>query len=573
MNETGVTGTESGNCNWYKVAAVCIIAAGCLAYANTLTNGFVWDDASSLLLHKHVQDPTKFFRLFAEDQHAFGRGQGNFYRPLVSVSFMLDFFFTRPNDWVPQAGIPNPNPALYHITNTLWHILAALGFLALLRRMGAPVGVWMTAPLLFVAHPLHTEAITYISGRADPMSAAFMFAAVCLALPGDDGKTGKGSLILGGLCFVGGLLSKESATILPVLMAITLAASFMMRKSAGETPGAARTFTPLGIAVALFVAYAVLRTTVLKFVVGQGASQASGFGQRVLEAGMAFAEYIRLLFVPTHLHMERTLDGMPAWTAALGWLLIAAIIAGAVLLWRARQHRAALGLVWFIVAWLPISGLFPLNAPMAEHWMYMPMAGFWWALAEVAVWAARNRSMQVAAGAAAYALLLLFLALSAQRNRDWKDNESIYRATLRENPKSLRVQYNLAVTYSDILKNPAGAKRHYQRVIELAELRQSAFGGTKMLGEEEIESHLSLGKLFFAERDYYSAAKHYALIAGIGDERFKPVAGSASLGLGEVLVAMGDMRRANEAFKRAVTLCPDLQAQVQRAYLKGLSST
>jgi hypothetical protein len=392
-------------------------------------------------------------------------------------------------------------------------------------------------------------------------------------LPRADGKAGGRHLILSGLLFIGGLLCKESATILPILMALTLGTAYAMKKSEGESPRAVKTFAPLGVAVALLLLYAALRTTVLKFVVGQGASQSSGFGQRFLEAGMAFAGYIRLLFVPTNLHMERTMDGVPAWTAALGWLLIVGIIAAAVLLWRARQQRAALGLAWFLVAWLPISGLFPLNAPMAEHWMYVPMAGFWWALAEVVVWAAKKRPVQIAAAATAYALLLLFLALSVQRNRDWRDNEAIYRATLRENPKSLRVQFNLAVTYGDILKNPAGAKRHYQRVIELAELRQSAFGGAKMLSEEEIESHLSLGKLFFADRAYFMAARHYALIAGISDDRFKEVAGNASLGLGEVLVAMGDMQRANEAFRRAITLCPPLKAQVQRAYLKGLSST
>jgi hypothetical protein len=45
------------------------------------------------------------------------------------------------------------------------------------------------------------------------------------------------------------------------------------------------------------------------------------------------------------------------------------------LAWRSGHKRITAGYCWFIAAWLPISGIFPLNAPLAEHWMYVPMAG------------------------------------------------------------------------------------------------------------------------------------------------------------------------------------------------------
>ena len=51
--------------------AALLVILGLTAYANTVTGGWVWDDASSVLLHKHVQDPSTFFQLFQEDQHAF----------------------------------------------------------------------------------------------------------------------------------------------------------------------------------------------------------------------------------------------------------------------------------------------------------------------------------------------------------------------------------------------------------------------------------------------------------------------------------------------------------------------
>src|SRR5512145_2849251 len=85
--------TDSGPSDaGFRRLILLLLALACIAaYANTLSGAWVWDDASSVLLHKHVQDPGRFFQLFREDQHAFGRGQGNFYRPLVSASFMLDY--------------------------------------------------------------------------------------------------------------------------------------------------------------------------------------------------------------------------------------------------------------------------------------------------------------------------------------------------------------------------------------------------------------------------------------------------------------------------------------------------
>ena len=79
-----------------------VLVAGVLAYGNSFLGEFVWDDASSILLHEHVRDPAKFGQLFREDQHPFGRGQGNFYRPLLASSFMVDCVVA--GVWFPVAG-------------------------------------------------------------------------------------------------------------------------------------------------------------------------------------------------------------------------------------------------------------------------------------------------------------------------------------------------------------------------------------------------------------------------------------------------------------------------------------
>ena len=90
---------------YYLLVSVAVCLLGTVAYVNTFDGEWVWDDASSVLLHQHVQDPSKLFQLFQEDQHAFGRGDGNFYRPLLSVTFMLDFLLS-------YDSAADANPAL-----------------------------------------------------------------------------------------------------------------------------------------------------------------------------------------------------------------------------------------------------------------------------------------------------------------------------------------------------------------------------------------------------------------------------------------------------------------------------
>jgi len=543
----------------FRLAAALLLGtAAFLAYANTFTGEFVWDDASSVLLHKHVQDPSKFFQLFREDQHAFGRGQGNFYRPLVSASFMLDYALSKP------AAGEELSPFLFHVTNAAWHAAAAILLFALLSRVGAPRFVQVAASAVYVVHPLHTEAVAYISGRADMMSAAFMYAGLYVSARDRAGWGGSTlAALLAGLCFVCALLSKEAAFIFPLLAGLLI---FRPVEGGGRKAAVyARRSAVFVLLLAILGVYAVLRSTVLHF--GTQTTPETGLGERVVELLQAYALYLRLLIVPTGLHMERTLDGVGGATAAAGAILLAATVALTVFLWRRGQRRAAMGLVWFLITWLPISGLFPLNAPMAEHWMYMPMAGLLWAVAELAWAVAQKPAARYAVVAAAYGLGVVFLALTVARNRDWDDNERIFLATLDKNPDSTRVRYNLAVTYEDLLHNPWAARRQYEGVIaSYREKKRGMLGGGKEeFWDEELESHLSLGRIYADRRQYADAAEHFSTVMRVGpNESNGPIRATAAFGLGQCFLATGDSRKALELFKQAAAGRPELKVEIER---------
>jgi len=547
------------------LAAAALAVATLITYGNTFGGDFLWDDASSVQLHQDVKN-FRVGEIFSKDQHAYGKGQGNFYRPLVSLSFAVDYALTTWGREPEQTGfgVPDISPFLFHVSNVLWHAAAGILLLLLLAQFGAPRIVQACVPMLYVVHPLHTEAVAYISGRADPMAAAFGFAGLLFALKSASGNRRILGVVLSAVCFALALLCKESALIFPaVLVAFVLAIRLGGPKGEEEE----RPSTPalaLIVSAAIVGVYLALRATVLNFGDDSGGRNA-GIGQRIVECLQAFALYIKLIFIPTGLHMERTLDGVPSWVAGAGAVLLVACVAAAVWAFLSKQPRLWAAIALFLVTWLPISGLFPLNAPMAEHWMYVPLAGFLWALFEVACLAAKSVRARAALVALAYVAGLCLIALTVTRNKDWQNNETLYLATLAENPESIRVAYNLAVTYEDLLDNLPGARRNYERVIALRQEKKAASGESTTYWDDELEAHLSLGRILMSERRYDAAASHFATLLQVtptGSNR--PLIQSAVLGMVDTLLAMQQFDTVNQFIDQSKTRYPDIAGELDR---------
>ncbi len=550
-----------------QFAAVVVVATtllGFMAYANTFVGDWVWDDVSSVLLHEHVQQPSQFFQLFKEDQHKFGRGQGNFYRPLVSASFMLDFWLSYDPvlDDAALKGYPDVKPLLFHLSNTLWHVAAALLLFFLLVRIQAPRMIQAVTPMLFVLHPMHTEAVAYISGRADMMSATFVLAALLCATT-DDPRRKWLSAGVSAFFFILGLCSKESTMIYPILLGLMILLRPQPDGSVATRAVWKARSLPLITGGGVLVLYGVLRSSVLKFSEG-GASSGAGLGTRLVETCQAFAFYVKTLFVPSDLHMEQTLAGTPIWSALIGLIFLATVLVILVVTVKRGYPRVALGFAWFLAAWLPISGIFPLNAPMAEHWMYVPMAGFWWALLELMLMLSKRLGMRLLVPVLTTVLALIFMYGTVQRNRDWRNNVSIFRATLAENPDTLRVHSNLATTYDYLEDNLPGARRHYEAVLA----RYSEINEGTIL-PEEIPIRLSLAKVLLRQGNYQEALQFYGPMMQLQQQaEYKDSAVEATMGVGQCYLALGDYRSASQVIQQAVALDPAV-ADVAGDLLRG----
>jgi tetratricopeptide (TPR) repeat protein len=436
-----------------------------LFYAPALRNGFVWDDQALVLRDPFIRS----WRLIWEGFQHFlftDAAASNFYRPLQRLSYALDYaaFFVSPFG--------------YHLVSILWHAAAAIALFYfagefLVRYEMQPVRRWMIAffaALVWAIHPVQSAAVFYISGRADPMAAAFGFAALYLGLRmlRVEGKR-KWAFALGaGLCFLASALSKEMGLIFLLLWLILVLAQSRRQALLGAS----------AIVAAVLVAYLGLRLPAAK--IAPPAPRPLRLTERPIVVARAVAEYAGLIVFPWHLHMDRDVEThpfgfAPASLRAASWRELQTLLGCALLaafsygLWRARRDSAIfLPLLLAVVSYLPVSGLVTLNATVAEHWLYLPSAFLLLAAARTAAslgqMSGKKRAWRIAC--AGLTIWLLFLPLRTfARAFDWKDQRTFLTRTIDEGGDSARMLINLgSLELSD--GHLGAARRALERALE-----------------------------------------------------------------------------------------------------------
>ena len=437
-------------------ALLLFVAVTLAVYGPALGGEFLWDDNYLVRGNGLIRSPIFCLEVF---RHTLFGGDSNFYRPIQTLTYLWDYYW-----W----GL---NPFGYHLTNALVH--AANGFLlhTLLRRVlpGLVPGDGVRTPatdrtalalaLLWVVHPVHSAAVAYVAGRADSLAMAFCVGAwlLCMGALAPGGRpAGRAGMAAGAFaCFLAGLCSKEIAFVWLALFAGWL----LMAHPGAGAPRADRRGRLLALAGGLLAVGICLGLRHLPPPAPAPPPPPGTLGRWVLML-RALGDYGRLMVFPDRLYMERQVFAAPGLAnpddpayydtlAVTGALVLAAFAAGAWLPGRGRTLRRV-GAAWFLAGFLPVSNLFPLNASVAEHWLYLPSVGFLLFLAGVALdvpWPrlpARFPNPRVAVAA----VLAATAGLGGRtwlRAHDWVDGPTFYRQTIRDGGDFPRMREGLAV--------------------------------------------------------------------------------------------------------------------------------
>lgn len=418
--------------------AIAIVLLALAASVTSIGHDFTFDDRYVILGNGHVHVMLKdIWRLFGETYWPRELG-GDGYRPLVMSFFTVE--------WAIGGGAP----WIFHLVNILLAVAAALAVqwcaAAILPRAAA----WAAAAL-FAVHPVHVEVTGNIVGQSELLVAICL----CLAMGIYLRARREGPLrprtvaaILG--LYVLGLLSKEHAIVLPLLLA---AAEWTVVREPGWRPRSRELRTFALLLVAVSVAYL--------FVLGRIHQDIAGFipypAFRYLHmtaldrAGtmlLLLPRIARLLVFPTHLSgdysptdvpLAQGLDAaqLPGLLICLGVLLIAVAL-------RQKSAVASFGLLWLIIAFLPVSNLLvPTGFLIAERTLFFPSVGIV-LVAGAIVAHVRSRARQRegwAMAAVLGVLLVLGLGRSIDRQHVWKNNRVFFDALVKDAPNSYRAHF------------------------------------------------------------------------------------------------------------------------------------
>ncbi len=232
-----------------------VAAAAALVYVNSIANGFALDDIPLVRDNAGIRELSDAPRLFVSPYWPDGAVAG-LYRPVTALSFLL----TRLALGESAAG--------FHAVNVLLHALVAALVWLQARDVGVHYGTALVTAALFAVHPLHTEAVANVAGRAELLGALFVLAAwwlqraaACRATP-----AGRAAVLVGAAaCYLFAVLSKENTVLAPLLFAL-------VERMSRDRPGRAGPgLGPVAAAyTAAFVAAMLLRVNALGGIRGAG---------------------------------------------------------------------------------------------------------------------------------------------------------------------------------------------------------------------------------------------------------------------------------------------------------------
>ena len=378
--------------------------------------------------------------------------KGGYYRPIINLFHSIDYWI-----W-------GPNPFGFHLTNVLAHTLTGIVLYLVLLRVIAIEPVAFLASLFFLAHPIHTEAVSWISGRGDMVFALFYLLSLLFYLKA--GSSGNklsnpplppffkvGNYLYSGAFFLLALLSKEMALTLPLII-ILYDVCFRLRD---KTFSLTRNFKVYIYYFGLLAGYMIFRILILGGIGSGQVIPGNNYFTAIYTTSRIFVWYIWKLMFPVSLAVAdvvRLVTSLTDPTVAGSIILLLLLLTAAVLLYR-TYPVLSFGILWFFLTLIPVSNLVPALHFKAERYLYLPSIGYCLILASL-LWMlhiyASKRWPSAKWGIVALASLisLSYGILTFDRNFDWKDDLTIFTDAVRKSPYTREAYAELGVTYREM---------------------------------------------------------------------------------------------------------------------------
>lgn len=506
------------------VWVLAVVVAAVVPYIPSLKGNFVTDDWAIIvkdpLAHSLSNAPKAFLTDFL---HGYFGPEQFYYRPLVTITFQANW---------EMAG---PNPLVYRLTNLLMAVITALLVFCLARRVTKslfPAGV---AGMFFAVLPSHSEAVGWIAGRTDVMSCMFALATILVFAAAYDirPKFSWPLAVTSGLLFLCGLFSKENALTIPALLAgyVWIFGNSMRRNEALKWS----VVFLLPLVFFIVMRSRALDVTLARFLTIE-------LGKRLLGIGMAYAAYMRMMFVPLKvcvvydvfpIGMKYPIIAIAAWSIPIG-------LAGIAVWARKRMPVVSFSALWMLITLLPVTNIIPTGGLVpADRFVFLASVGSSILLGWLAWRMYEYRPQSIRLWKVIITTLICWFTiycalLTVESNQIYSSNVGWAQAVAAGNRRWLRQCSGYYFWKAGMLKE---AVAEYQAAIKYE--------------PDNLTSYLELSAVLRALGRPQDALE----VMLLAQERFPP-RGRIEYNLGVAYAELGDLQQAAAAFARAVEIQP-----------------
>ncbi|XP_051998288.1 protein O-mannosyl-transferase TMTC4-like isoform X3 [Xyrauchen texanus] len=423
------------------------------------------------------------------------------YRPLTVLTFRINYLLA--------GGL---YPVGFHMLNITLHCLISVFMVDVFAILfGGPAqcgrGVILNlspkasflAALFFAAHPVHTESVAGIVGRADLLCALFFqlsFLVYCKSFQGGDKKLSVlciiGSILL---CAVAMLCKEQGITVLGVnaaydilfvcnLNIYELGQRLLSRRKSADIGELVRNGLLMRLAILflvgsflLYARWRIMGTGPPSFTeVDNPASFAENILLRIVNYNYYYSLNAWLLLCPWWLCFDWSMGCVPLIKSASDWRIIWPLVLWCCLIGLVSQalcsqdsntrRTLTFGLVLLIIPFVPASNLFfRVGFVIAERVLYLSSAGYCLILAYAVGYCSLHwRKHKRLLRAAMLMLLCVNVARSAQRSQQWRSEESLFTSALSVCPLNAKVHYNVGKNLAD-RGNQSAAVKYYREAV------------------------------------------------------------------------------------------------------------
>ncbi|MBP6993949.1 tetratricopeptide repeat protein [Candidatus Woesebacteria bacterium] len=496
---------------------------GFLLYARTLFFDFTYFDDNVLVLDNlpFLQDWHNIFTTFTREVFHVLHGSAAYYRPLLTLSFM------------PDAIIGGASPAMYHFTNIIIHLIASCLLYALFRKLKYTKDIAIFSALIFVVHPVLTQAVAWVPGRNDSLLALFVLASFITLIQYTETKRFVFAIL--SIFFFGcAIFTKETALVIPVVFFIYLYAKKVLNRSTVLKFGGG--FTIVGLL------WAILRHFALKNPIPMSPSE---MVQSVWNNTPASLQLLGKAFFPLNLSVLPIIqDTTFVWGAVALTIIVGLLVIEFVFYEKSRQENLLMmffGAIWFCTFLFP-SFIRPNPTAVAdfiEHRLYLPIIGIMIFVIESRISTLLSRIQDDFIHAGLTIIILVFTFLTLVHASNFSNKLSFWKNAAETSPHSPLAQRNLgAMYYLD--------KEH--------DLAEEYFKKSLLLNKNEQMAHNNLGLLYMNRGEFREAEREYK-----EELLINPDYDNAYFNLGLLYYQTGKVEEAQKLWQRTLEINPEYE--------------